>query len=65
MSYMNYIGNKLFNIIIYLYTIIVYSASWYSKLNAARCLQPQQQSYINGTTWTDENVEREIPLLSK
>lgn len=42
MSFMNYMGNGLFNIIIYLYTIIMYAASRYSKLNAAYSLQPQE-----------------------
>lgn len=47
MSFINYMGNGLFNIIIYLYTIIMYAASRYSKLNAVYSLQPQQ-SYIMG-----------------
>jgi len=36
---MNYIGNELFGIIIYLYTIITYTASGYSKLSAACSLR--------------------------
>lgn len=58
-------GNGLFNIMIYLYTIIMYAASRYSKLNAACSLQPQE-SYIMGACelmkmW----MKKEMPLPSK
>lgn len=46
MSYMNYTGNGWLGIIIYLYTIIMYPASGYSKLSAACSLRHKNSPVV-------------------